>query len=464
MSERRTSKRLVSTVQTQTDPIAITNFKEFSEVYDKIYNKAYKEAYTNAYEEDDNDDPDYTPKTNKSSKYTKDDTIYYEKLTSKKRKIIDKIEIEIANINKITIPLRFKILDSNIDIKLKAIALHKVDQLANMKTSDNEYFKLKNYIENLSKIPIGKFKQLPISNSHSVDKIKTFLDTINERLDKTVYGHIEAKEQIIRLLAKWISNPNSGGLVIGMQGSMGVGKTTFAKQIAENLNMPMSFISLGTCSCSTDLIGSSYVYEGSRWGRLVAETMKAEFMNPVMFFDELDKISQTKHGEEITNILIHLTDSTQNMKFHDRYFSDLDLDFSKSLMIFSYNNEELINPILKDRMVTINIRGYNSKEKIKISQDYLLPAIFTEYGFEKNDIIFEDDIIKHIITLTEEEEGVRNLKRSLEVIISQINLHKILKKQLNNKDLDFPIIITQTIIDKFIKIKENKFTNLSMYI
>jgi ATP-dependent Lon protease len=418
---------------------------------------------------DDNEDDDYEltkkEKEQRTMKrnYDKTDNKYFQELPKKKQKVINKIEKQIYDINNIKIPLRFKIIDSQMDIKLKAIALHKVDQLSNMRTSDSEYFKLRNFIENLSKIPVGKYKQLPISKTDTVDKIKIFLDDTKERFDKTVYGHSESKDQIIRLLAKWISNPDAGGLAIGLCGPPGVGKTMYAKNIAANLNMPMSFISLGTMSCSTDLIGSNYVYEGSRFGKLVSEVMKAECMNLVIFFDELDKISDTKHGHEITNTLIHLTDSTQNNQFHDRYFSDLDLDFSKSLMIFSYNNEELINPILKDRMVTINISGYNSKEKTKISQDYLLPTILKEYGLKNNDIIFEDDIIKHIISITDTEEGVRSLKRSLENIVSQLNLCKILKTTLDNKEVIFPLIITREIVDKFIKKKESNCKIPSMY-
>lgn len=391
--------------------------------------------------------------------YDKEDDQYYKEMPRKKRKLIDNIEKRIYDINNIKVPLRFKILDSNMDIKLKALALHKVDQLSEMRTSDNEYFKLKNYIECLSKIPIGKYKNLPVARNNSLNKIKTFLNNIKAKFDNTVFGHEETKQQIIRLLAKWISNPKAGGLVIGLQGAPGTAKTLFASTIAENLQMPMSFISLGTCSSSTDVVGSNYVYEGSRYGKLVAEIMKAEVMNPIIFFDELDKISPTKYGDEITNALIHLTDSTQNMKFHDRYFSDVDLDFSKSLMIFSYNSEEKVNPILKDRMVTINVSGYNSADKTRIAKNYLLPKIYTEYGFKNDDLVFTDDIIKQIIHRVNEEEGVRCLKRGLEDIISQINLNKILKTD----NITFPLTVSDVMIEKYLKKKKDSSKIPSMY-
>ena len=411
------------------------------------------------YDDDEYTDEDEEDSVSKSKRsYSKLDKKYYGDLPKKKQKIVDKTEKELAEINNQKVPLRFKIIDSNMDTKLKAFAMQKVDQLANMRTTDNEYFKLQNYIESLSKIPVGKYKNLPITNKNKIEEIKTFLDETRERLDATVYGHKETKDQIILLLAKWISNPMAGGLVIGIQGDPGTGKTLFASKIAENLKMPMAFISLGTCSCSTDMVGSSYVYEGSRWGKLVSEVMRAGIMNPILFFDELDQISPTKHGDEITNTLIHLTDSTQNTKFHDRYFADLDLDFSKSLMIFSYNKEDMVNPILKDRMVTVNVRGYTSKEKVKIAQDYLLPKMLKEFGFPEKSIEFGDEVVRHMTHLVEEEQGVRNLKRALENIVSQLNLERILKKEM-----EFPVKVTLELVDKYVSKKESQLKVPSMY-
>ena len=111
------------------------------------------------------------------------------------------------------------------------------------------------------------------------------------------------------------------------------------------------------------LEGHSYTYEGSSWGKIVDILIQSKCMNPVIYFDELDKISDTPKGEEIIGILTHLTDTTQNPQYHDKYFSGIDFDLSKVLFIFSYNDDKKINPILKDRMYTIETKGYNTKEK-----------------------------------------------------------------------------------------------------
>jgi len=195
-------------------------------------------------------------------------------------------------------------------------------------------------------------------------------------------------------------------------------------------------------------------------------------MNPVFYFDELDKISDTPKGEEITGILTHLTDTTQNGQFHDKYFSSIDFDVSKALFIFSYNDESKINPILKDRMYRIHTAGYESKQKITIARDYLIPKIEANINFGKDEIIIPDETITHICnTFTEQEKGVRNLKRCLEIIYTKLNLYRLMKpdSKLFEKEktikVKFPFTVTRDTVEKLIK-KNDMNSNIlaSMYI
>lgn len=407
-------------------------------------------------------------KRNASDEYDKDEYKYYKSLPKKFRTTIDEIEKEVSEVNIVTKPLRFKIIESNMDLKLKSLAMTKLEQLYALDPSSSEFFKQKMYVENMCKIPIGKYRPLPISNRNNKDDISLFLDNIKKKLDETVYGHLEAKDQIIRLLAKWIANPDSKGLVIALNGPMGCGKTLLCKSIAEAIGLPMGFISLGGMA-STDssiLLGHSQTYESSRWGKIIDVLMKAECMNPVIFFDELDKISTTRHGEEIVNVLIHMTDHTQNDSFHDRYYCDVDLDLSKCLLVFSYNHEDKINPILKDRITSITTSGYTNSDKINIARDYMLPRIYKDYALKTEDIIFDDETLYYIINFTAEEKGVRNLQRSLEEIISQVNLVKILDKPIiDDKKIKFPLRITNEIVDKFMtKKKKDDWPSAHIYL
>jgi ATP-dependent Lon protease len=181
-------------------------------------------------------------------------------------------------------------------------------------------------------------------------------------------------------------------------------------------------------------------------------------MNPVIYFDELDKISETPKGEEIAGILTHLTDTSQNSQFHDKYFADIDFDLSKCLFIFSYNDESKVNPILKDRMYRIKTAGYNQKQKTAISNNYLLPKIREQIKFSKEDIIIPDATINYIIdSHCGKEDGVRNLKRCLEIIYTKLNLYRLMKPGSNlfeedmSLKVEFPFTVTKDIVDKLIK-------------
>ena len=193
---------------------------------------------------------------------------------------------------------------------------------------------------------------------------------------------------------------------------MGNGKTTLVKEgISKVLNRPFAFIALGGASDSAYFDGHCYTYEGSHWGRIVQILQDSKCMNPVIYFDELDKISDTSKGDEIVHMLTHLTDPSQNSLFQDNYFPGIDLDLSKALFIFSYNDENKVNKILKDRMYVINTKGFKTEDKLRICKDYLLPELLTLFDFKKEEIIFEDEILKDIIEkYTGNEEGVRILK------------------------------------------------------
>ena len=398
------------------------------------------------------------------------DEDYYWSLSKTERVEITQVEDAIYDMDTNKIPLRFNILNSNIDDKLKSLCLKKLDQLDAMTSHSDEYFKLLQWVESVAKLPINKYKSLPITSTDETSKIADFLSNTRKSLDNNVYGHKNTKEHIVRLLAKWISNKDAKGLVIGLEGPMGTGKTSICLEICNALGLPSGFVSLGGLSSSEYLIGHSYTYEGSKWGKIAEVLMHAEYSNPVLFFDELDKVSTSRHGEEIINTLIHITDVTQNHNFRDKYFSEVPLDLSRCIIIFSYNNGEMVNPILKDRRVTIKASGYSQKDKIEISKKHMIPKILEEYAFKHNDLVFDDDILQHIISITDEEDGVRKLKRSLEDIVSNLNVHRLLNKPLTNREkepipLTFPLKITETITKQFVSKKEgNNGKHHMMYI
>jgi hypothetical protein len=369
-------------------------------------------------------------------------------------------------------PYHITLLQSVMPIELKNIAFNKIQTLSLLDPSSGEYSKIKAWIDGFMKIPFNIYKKLPMDINQGVEKCHDFLMKSYEVLNNTVYGLDDAKIQIIQLIGQLMTNPNAIGNAVALQGPMGTGKTTLVKEgISKILCRPFMFISLGGSTDSSFLNGHSYTYEGSTWGKIVQFLIDSKCMNPVIYFDELDKISETAHGAEITGILTHLTDTSQNSNFNDKYFTDVKFDLSKCLFIFSYNDETKINPILRDRMYKISTNGYNVKQKQIITNKFIFPSIIKEINFNENDIIIDNNVIKYIIDkYCNDEEGVRNLKRCIEILLTKINLYRLMLpgnnifKDTMDIDVSFPYTITINTVNKLIKPNTNNPSLYGFYI
>jgi hypothetical protein len=325
------------------------------------------------------------------------------------------------------IPYKFRILDMDMPPKVQSEVIRKIDTMNRMGPDSGESQKLRNWIDGVLRIPFGKHVPLPVTLKDGESKCADFLKHARGKMDKATYGMLPAKTQILQILAQWISNPSSVGNVIAMRGSMGVGKTSFARNgIAEVLGRPFIFTSLGGASDIAHYTGHSYTYEGSMWGRIVDAIIQAGCMNPVLYFDELDKVSGTPHGEEIISMLIHLTDRSQNSQFHDRYFAGIDFDLSQCLFVFSFNDESKVHPVLKDRMRVITIPGYKETEKKVIVANYVWPEILRHAGIPASDLSADEEAAEYIIKeYSNNEDGMRNLIRVVEAVVSRVNLIRI---------------------------------------
>lgn len=378
--------------------------------------------------------------------------------------------------------------------------------------------KTKEYIDNLIKIPFGKYRtenifkftadfiiQLNIFNSKSSNKLVSTFKIINESdltnflekvkysidglytkycelytrfceirveylsyvdniLNSTIYGHDSTKKQIKCILSQWLSGGMNTGIVIGVQGPPGVGKTTFIKGalakclvnfITYDLSAdvpfiklnetntdfrPFCFTSLGGTTNGSTLMGHGITYHGATSGDIVKNLKEAKVMNPILYFDELDKISNTEHGHEISSALTHITDPVQNEHFIDRYFAEVKIDLSKAIIVFSYNDSSKVDRILLDRIQEMRIDAIKHKEKLVICNKFLIPEICKSIGYNSSDINISNESLDAIILEYTYEAGVRKLKEKLQEIIRMNHLNKMSTNTMNginNIDLNY---------------------------
>ena len=359
--------------------------------------------------------------------------------------------------------LMFKILTMKLPADTQTMVLAKYNSLQSMDPSSGEYYKVSTWLEKLTSLPLGIYKEMPAKLSDGPDGCAEFMNRASKCLNEAIYGQDEAKLQILQFIASRLANPTARGMSLLLAGPPGIGKTSLIKNgIAKALNWPFQFISLGGDSDASTYTGHQVVYEGSHCGKIVNSLIAEKSMSLVMMFDEVDKISTTPKGEEVGNLLIHLTDSVQNTEFEDKYLSGVPLDLSRVMFAFSANDLNKIDRVLIDRMVVVDLKGYSSKEKLAIAENFVVPQALKEINLDEKVSISKEVLQFMIEEYAKEEAGVRELKRCIEQIIQKINMLRI----FNTKDLPFhipgfqlPFVVKKEHVTLFLK---KKTTNESI--
>lgn len=297
--------------------------------------------------------------------------------------------------------------------------------------NSSEYIKYKNQWKNVQKV-------IEDTQSH-----------VKKTLENAIYGQTSAKRAIEQIICEWITGHSKKGYCFGFEGPPGVGKTSLAKQglskclvDEDGKNRPFFLIALGGSTHGASLEGYGYTYASSTCGKIINTIIQAKCMNPIIFFDELDKISNTPQGQEIIGILVHLTDPTQNTEFIDKYFDGIPIDLSHVLFIFSYNDASKVDPILLDRIHTIHFESFGTSDKIKICKNYIIPDLYYTLGLVETTINIPNSILETIIETYTREAGVRKLKQILSTMLREINIRVL------RNEIETPVIINNELITK----------------
>lgn len=372
----------------------------------------------------------------------------------KLKKVILTMKDELQYLEKLTLKdvnLKKQILVlKNIPASIKSLALEKVEE---MKSSNNEYYKQLLYVKTLIKFPWSSNEDDIFFEDLNLDfnKRKNYIMNVENKLNILTYGHKKAKQHLLQIIGKWITNPKSGGSVISLVGPPGVGKTLLAKSIGDALDIPFAQITLGGQNDGELLHGHGYTYSGSQPGMIIKKMNETGKSRCILYFDELDKICSKNGTNEISNILIHLTDPNMNKSFQDRFFQGIDFPLDKVIMIFSYNDSSSIDPILLDRFKEIKIQPYSIVDKLIIFKKFIFIEICKIVGFNHKLFNLSDDIIKFIIYKYTNEAGVRNLKRKIEQILLDLNVDRLYQRGLfkeNKKSIKITKKLIENILNK----------------
>jgi len=351
--------------------------------------------------------------------------------------------------------LMLRILTLKLPMEIQSMILAKYNSLQGMDPSVGEYFKLRNWLDKVVSVPFGMYKEIPIKIEDGSEMCSEFMGRARKSLDDAIYGQDETKLQIMQYMSTKIANPTGRGMNLLLVGPPGIGKTSVIKNgIAKALGWPFQFISLGGDSDASTYNGHQLVYESSHCGKIVNSLVHAKSLSTILLFDEVDKISSTAKGEEVQNLLVHLTDPASNGEFEDKYLAGVPIDLSRTMFIFSANDINKIDKVLLDRLMVISLKGYDITQKMVIAENYLLPGALKDVNLSER-VAISKEILKYIIeNYAKEESGVRELKRCVEQIVQKVNMLRM----YNSKELPFhipnfslPFVVKKEHVDLFLK-------------
>lgn len=230
-------------------------------------------------------------------------------------------------------------------------------------------------------------------------------------MDDEITGQPAAKREVLNMLARWHAGGGASH-AIALEGPPGNGKTSFVKRaLVAALRRPLHTICLGGASDASSLLGHGYTYEGARCGRLAEALVEAQTMDPILFFDEVDKLADTPRGDEILNVLVHLTDPVQNSALRDKYFSGLDIDFSKCIVVLCYNDARRVrSPVLLDRVKRIVMGTPDAATRLRITERHLLPEARHK---SRCTLPMDEAALHRVMEAHATDGGMRGIARSL---------------------------------------------------
>ena len=299
--------------------------------------------------------------------------------------------------------MRRRIEKSPLPTDAREKAMSEWRRMKSMAPMSNDGAILKAYLDELLAMPWAKTAPSKID-----------LGTARKTLDSQHSGMQPVKERILEHIAVMKKTGSNRGGILCFVGAPGVGKTSLCKSIADALGRKYQRISLGGISDEAHFRGHRKTYLGSQPGRIMDALKRSHTNNPVIVLDEIDKMGRDWRGDPEA-ALLEIMDPEQNKTFRDHYL-EVDFDLSNVVFIATANSLNL-SSALKDRMEIIEIPGYTEEDKVRIAREHLIARAATDTGWATENIIIDDDAVRHIIRNYTSEQGVRQLQREMTAML-----------------------------------------------
>lgn len=184
-------------------------------------------------------------------------------------------------------------------------------------------------------------------------------------------------------------------------GPPGVGKTHFAREVAELLGTGMGFISMSSLTAGWVLSGASSQWKGARPGKVFETLVDGEYANPVMVVDEIDK-ARSEHAYDPLGALYSLMEHDTAEAFTDE-FAEVPIDASQVIWVATANDERAIPEPILNRMNVYQVQAPDHAAARAIAQR-LYAEIRADHDWgQRFDPAPRDDVLDRLAELAPRE-------------------------------------------------------------
>lgn len=202
-------------------------------------------------------------------------------------------------------------------------------------------------------------------------------------------------------------------------GDPGIGKTLFAKELAQYLKTGYTFIDMASLTAGWILTGNNGSWKSSKQGKIIDAMLKSKTANPIILFDEIEKGRQNSYDP--TLVLYQLLEVVNAKEFTDE-FIDFSFDASGIIYIACANSSKNMSEPLLSRFKTFNIKKPDEHQIINIIQNIYSEAI-------RDTKIFNPVLDNKLINFLK-DQSLRSIRVLIEEAVSS-SLLNLSKKEIN---------------------------------
>ena len=189
-------------------------------------------------------------------------------------------------------------------------------------------------------------------------------------------------------------------------GPPGIGKTHFARKLAELLGTGMNLVPMSSMTAGWLLSGASSQWKGAKPGKVFEALVEGQYANPVIVVDEIDKASADAQYDPL-GAMYGLLEHDTACAFMDE-FAEVAIDASQVIWIMTANDERSIPEPILNRMNIFEIETPSFEAARQIARN-LYHSIRSEHGWgERFDAEPSDNLLDQLA-----EMAPRDMRRAL---------------------------------------------------